>query len=233
MWLIGFEFESNVFFKKYQVPNNFIKKYVKDKTCYIEGVSYPVLLTDEIEKRNHVFKMFEDNKRLIESPQDTNCGGHITISKKGLSGVEIFNKAKNYMGFFYSLYSNRLKSWACHSNIYLEEEKNNKFAAMKFKKNLLELRLFPYYRSLKDIFLRYKLIFELTKAIDLNLSYEEFIDNCKLLFNNQQWLNERIKESYYFKQMIDDKKYNKFTIKFMKHYPRFYEIQRLRNENKR
>tara|TARA_Y100000592_G_C5351622_1_gene259128 strand:- start:43 stop:741 length:699 start_codon:yes stop_codon:yes gene_type:complete len=231
MWLIGFEFESNVFFKKYQVPNNFIKKYVKDKTCQIEGVSYPVLLTDEIEKRNHVFKMFEDNRRLIESPQDTNCGGHITISKEGLSGVEIFNKAKNYMGFFYSLYSNRLKSWACHSNIYLEEEKNNKFAAMKFKKNLLELRLFPHYRSLKDIFLRYKLIFELTQAIDLNLSYEEFIDNCKLLFNNQEWLNERIKESYYFKQMIDNKKYNKFTLKFMKHYPRFYEIQRLRNAN--
>ena len=60
MWLIGFEFESSMFVKKHQVPNNFIKKFVKDRTCYIEGISYPVLLTDKIEERNKVFKIIKD-----------------------------------------------------------------------------------------------------------------------------------------------------------------------------
>jgi len=232
MWLIGFEFESNFILKKDQKINNFIKEFVLDKTCAIEAISYPVELTNDIDKRKKIFNLFEQNKKIILSQQNSSCGGHITISKKGLSGVEIFNKAKNYMGFFYSFFRGRLSAWACHSNIYLEEEKNNKFGAMRFKKDMLEIRLFPGYNRMEDIFLRYKLVFELCKAIDLNLSYDEFINNCVLVYNKKSKLfNSIVKESYYFQEMINNKKYSNFTLNYMKRFKRFYEIRRLRNEN--
>tara|TARA_R100001443_G_scaffold18407_1_gene29340 strand:+ start:1091 stop:1795 length:705 start_codon:yes stop_codon:yes gene_type:complete len=234
MWLIGFEFESNFLLKKHQKTNDFIKKFVIDKSCAIEAISHPVELTDNSGKRENIFNIFKQNKNIILSEQNEACGGHITISKKGLSGLQIFNKAKNYMGFFYSLFRGRLSAWACHSNIYIEEEKNNKFGTIRFKKDVLEIRLFPHYMKMEDIFLRYKLVFELCKAIDLNLSYDEFIDNCKFTYNKKSELFDQIvKESYYFQEMINNKKYSKFTLKYMKRFKRFYEIQRLRNENKR
>ena len=44
MWKIGFEFEFNKINKDYIRSTDFIEKWVKDKTCYIEAVTYPVKL---------------------------------------------------------------------------------------------------------------------------------------------------------------------------------------------
>ena len=62
MWLIGFEFESNFLLKKHQKTNNFIKKFVIDKSCAIEAISYPVELTDDVSKREDIF----NNKLSLE-----------------------------------------------------------------------------------------------------------------------------------------------------------------------
>mgnify|MGYP003319654717 FL=1 len=102
MWLIGFEFESNFIFKKHQKTNNFIEKFVLDKSCAIEAISYPVELTNDVNKTKDIFNIFEQNKNIILSQQNSSCGGHITISKKGLSGLQVFNKARNYICLLYT-----------------------------------------------------------------------------------------------------------------------------------
>ena len=58
MWKIGFEFEFNKIKKEYIRSTKFIEKWVKDKTCYIEAVTYPVELLPDNKKRNIIFDFY-------------------------------------------------------------------------------------------------------------------------------------------------------------------------------
>tara|TARA_B100001175_G_scaffold90750_1_gene76559 strand:+ start:1213 stop:1863 length:651 start_codon:yes stop_codon:yes gene_type:complete len=211
MWKIGFEFEFNKIRKEYIKSTGFIEKWVKDKTCYIEAVTYPVELLPDNKKRNIVFDLInKDSIILNEGRSGKNCGGHITVSKKGLTGKELFIEFKKFMPLLYTLYYQRLKYRSCHRNVFLKEGEDNKFCTVRVKKYLLEIRLFPMIESIDDVFYRYKLIQKISHAIDHNLSYENFLNSVDKL------VEKRYRDfSYHFKTMIEEQKSNKFVRKYL------------------
>ena len=78
MWLIGFEFEFNKIKKEHIRSTKFIEKWVKDKTCYIEAVTYPVELLPDNKKRNIIFDLINKDRIILNSGvSGKNCGGHI------------------------------------------------------------------------------------------------------------------------------------------------------------
>ena len=83
MWKIGFEFEFNKINKDYIRSTEFIEKWVNDKTCYIEAVTYPVDLLPEGKNRDCLFNLIsKDSFILNEGVSGKNCGGHITVSNR-------------------------------------------------------------------------------------------------------------------------------------------------------
>ena len=211
MWKIGFEFEFNKINKEYIRPTEFIEKWVNDKTCYIEAVTYPVELLPDSKKRNIIFDLINKDRIILNSGMSgENCGGHITMSKKGLTGKELFIKFKKFMPLLYTIYYKRLKYRSCHRNVFLKENEENKFCTVRVKKYLLEIRLFPMIKSIDDVFYRYKLIQKISYAIDNNLSYEDFLNSVVDL------VDKRYRDfSYHFKTMIEEQKSNKFVRKYL------------------
>lgn len=211
MWKIGFEFEFNKVKKEFLKPTDFIEKWVDDKTCYKEAVSHPIELLKKGYKRDILFNIISKDKDVLnESLSGKNCGGHITVSKKGLNGKELFIEFKKYMPLLYCIYYKRLKYKSCHKNVFLKEDDDNKFCTVRVKKYLLEIRLFPMIESIDDVFYRYELIQKISNAIDHNLSYKNFLNSVKDLVNKKDR-----DFSYHFKDMIEKQKSNKFVRKYL------------------
>ena len=199
MWKIGFEFEFNKIKKEHIRPTGFIEKWVK------------VQLLPISKDRNKVFNLInKDSVILNEGVSGSNCGGHITVSKKGLTGKELFIEFKKYMSLLYCIYYKRLKYKSCHKNVFLKEDDDNKFCTVRVKKYLLEIRLFPMIESIDDVFYRYKLIQKISNAIDSNLSYENFLNSVEDLVDKKDR-----DFSYHFKDMIEKQKSNKFVRKYL------------------
>jgi len=221
MWKIGFEFELNSLEEKYIKPTSFIKKFVKDESCYIEAISNPIDLTRDKQKQEKIFDIFYDHKYLMNPYSfDSNCGGHMTISNSKYSGKQIFKKIKKYAPLIYALNSRRLASPSCCFNLFLNIKENTKFSPIYFKKNLLEIRLFSTHRFLKRLINRYKLIGEICKAIDKDYSYNKLLLNVKPLLKEiypEKILNTIINESYYFDKMIKDNCFNKIALRYINH----------------
>ena len=116
---VGIEVEKNYFINEYGEEARERGEYVgeydlfagfeTDSSCGVEAITNILPLEGVRSKRRQdIFSMFELAEDVINSPCDTRCGGHMTISvqtkNKRLSKYDIMDKLKHNLSIIYALY---------------------------------------------------------------------------------------------------------------------------------
>ena len=209
---IGFEVEKN------RIPNKFatplIAGYESDSSCGEEAVTNIIPLVGKGTLRNKVNNMMFEAREVIEdrySPSNYSCGGHITLSCKGLSGEELFNAVKPFMGVVYALFRKRLLNTYCNRNARLESNYDySRYCTVLQKSNVIEIRLVSKFETTKQLMRRYELMYELLNFAvnNPNGKFSSFIKRVKPIISrmyegNEDKVNEIISLSNSFKKYID------------------------------
>jgi len=191
---IGFEVEKNSFHRSAIKEYALFSHFEYDSSCGVEAVTNILPLVGASTWRNKVLNMFSEAKRVIEdeySPSDTSCGGHITLSCKGLSGEELCDKVRPFAGIIYALYKYRLRNSYCYGNLMMSSSSNflewdghtssSKYHVCKVNDNTIEFRLPSRVKSVEDMNLRYRLMYELVNyAVNHpNGTYASFIKRIR------------------------------------------------------
>ncbi len=185
---IGLEIEKN------QLHRNAVKEYElfcgfeRDGSCGYEAVTHILPLVGASQWRTKVFDMFHKAEKIIDdrfSPSDKRCGGHITLSCKGLTGNELNNKVRVYSGIILALFRHRLKNTFCNHNVSMKKNEYDgpivngwhwKYHVALIKGNLLEFRIISKFESVKQVMRRYELMYELLDfAINDGGTFKKFL----------------------------------------------------------
>ena len=98
---IGMEFEKNRFHRSAVQEYPLFCGFEHDGSCGAEAVTHILPLVDKSMWRTKVFNMFHQAKKIINdefSPSDYQCGGHITLGVKDMSGRELSDRLKKFSG---------------------------------------------------------------------------------------------------------------------------------------
>lgn len=104
----------------------------------------------------------EDNDTLIDhinANYSDNCGGHINLSKKGLTGEEFYETIKGYTPLIHALNYDRLNEHYCTpaSTNKLKQDKR-KYQSIAIWDNRIELRIFSAVESVDQLIWRAELM---------------------------------------------------------------------------
>lgn len=106
-----------------------------------ELVSPAYNLTDPSKVRE--WKEIISHWHLINAESSRSCGGHITVSKRGLSGLDLMDAMGDAIPLLMSCYRHRLRgTWSVPVVRSRTEENGNKYRAFNVKSNRIEFRLF-------------------------------------------------------------------------------------------
>ena len=169
---IGFEVEKNSFHRDAVKEYPLFSHFETDGSCGVEGVSNVLPLIGKSVWRNKVLNMFSEAKHILEdeySPSNSQCGGHINLAVKGMSGGELADAMRPYSGIIYAMYRFRLKKSWCASNIFMDVDSDNwegvddsiKYQVCRITNNIVEFRVPSRVKSVADLNLRYRLMFEI------------------------------------------------------------------------
>jgi hypothetical protein len=110
-------------------------------------------------------KSFKEDKYLqylLSSKKSSRCGGHIHISKEGLTGLDIANKLKGLYLVLGMLYPKRLSNSYCHYLKWreiVEQSTRRETYAYNILINRIEIRLFTSPANHKVLLARLELIY--------------------------------------------------------------------------
>jgi CRISPR/Cas system CSM-associated protein Csm2 small subunit len=193
---IGFELEKTEFngngisaedVGDYVGDYDLFKGYEADSSCGVEAITNILPLGNTNSKaRKYVFSMFEDAKDIIDSPVSLDCGGHITISMDDISprvfvrGYDLLEKIRTNLAVIYALYPTRLNKSYCRENKSLKGD-NKKYSPVNVSFNMIEIRLPSAVRSVKQLKLRYDLMYKLLyySVHGDKMSFEDVLDKLK------------------------------------------------------
>jgi len=209
---IGFEIEKNRIPNKLATP--LIAGYESDSSCGEEAVTNIIPLVGKGTLRNKVNNMIFEAKLILEdsySPSNYSCGGHVTLSCKGLSGEELFNAVKPFMGVVYALFRKRLLNTYCNKNTRLESNYDySRYCSVLQKSNVIEIRLVSKFETTKQLMRRYELMYELLNFAvnNPNGKFSSFLKKVKPIISrmyagDQEKVKEIISLSNSFKKYID------------------------------
>lgn len=176
-YTIGFEIEKTKFRRGAVRRYPLFCGFEKDSSCGVEAVTNVLPLLPPSEWRTKVFSLFYDAEKIIDSkysPTDFSCGGHITIGIKGLSGDEIVDRLRPFMGIIYALFRKRLLNTYCKGNLTMQLRRNvhdvhmfngwgGRYQAFLSKHNCAEFRLISRVDSIEQMLRRYELIYTLVR----------------------------------------------------------------------
>ena len=164
---IGFEIEKNSFNGKnssgQRVSEHAIFKGLEtDSSCGVEAITniLPLGIKGSSEETK-TFELMDDAASIInEADVDGRCGGHISVSCKGMSANELFLRMRESMSVFYAIFRSRLTNQYCDSNHRIEVDKNRKYSpiTIKDKWNTVEIRIPSRVRNVEQLKLRYQLM---------------------------------------------------------------------------
>lgn len=171
-WAFGIEFEKQDYYVKescytYDIPIGWRKEYdgSLDGTTGFEFVTpcydlFSDKFKDDVEG-NHILKRHINASLFCENTDEDNkyaCGGHISISKKGVNNVVLMNKLSGSFPLLYALYNGRLNNTYCKA--YKKECYKGKRAAVNISDvdERLEFRLFSGCPDLKTALWRIDLM---------------------------------------------------------------------------
>jgi hypothetical protein len=193
--LVGFEsrFTIGLEVEKNQLHRNAVKEYElfcgfeRDGSCGYEAVTHILPLVGASQWRTKVFDMFHKAEKIIDdrfSPSDKRCGGHVTISCKGLTGKELNEKVRLFSGIILALFRHRLKNTFCNNNLTMKPNYSfdyfngwhSKYQMALVKGDLLEFRVISKFESVKQVMRRYELMYELLDfAINDGGTFKKFL----------------------------------------------------------
>jgi len=223
---IGFEVEKNSFNRDAVKEYPLFSHFETDGSCGVEGVSNVLPLIGKSVWRNKILNMFSEAKHILEdefSPSDINCGGHINLAVKGMSGGELADAMRPYSGIIYALYKFRLKRSWCESNIFMDIDSDNweggrgssKYQVCRITHQLIEFRLPSRVKSVADLNLRYRLMFEIVNyAVNKpNGTHRGLLSKIKpilmMMYNNDaDKVAEVMELSKHFRTMLMTRKIN-------------------------
>jgi hypothetical protein len=146
--------------------------------------------------------MFDEFDRLdwvMNSGHSRRCGGHITISRRGVTAVELIDKLSPFIPLLFSLYEGRLST--DYGGIQNKDEMkrgsrkaiyNCNFGTLP--KDAVELRIFSAVSTLESIKFRTKLVQWIVKHID-NGTFTSFTEVAEAMFTDKK-LNKLLRSQY-------------------------------------
>lgn len=170
------------------------------------------LYTDDVDKEIDSDKELQ---RLIDAEYSDNCGGHINLGSSMYTPNQLFEGLSAFMPLMYSMYTNRLtKSYCQAKEKYKYRSSSDKYASVFIKDQVVEFRIFPAVRSVKNLLWRRNFI----RLLCDNINKSE-LDVLKMLVNqnsklykhmrkiySQDELLEKAKQFIYYSERFNDKK---------------------------
>ena len=162
----------------------------------------------DIEK---IFEHIEGNDILVQhinAEVSLNCGGHIHLSKEGMSGNELFDKVKGYTPLFYALYHGRVDKNYCKGKKN-DDLKNDgeKYQAIKIHHDRVEFRIISAVKNVEMLKWRSKLLMMI-----INNPTDDII---KAYYNVDTKFTKLLKQVYSDEKLIELKeRFIKYTKQF-------------------
>lgn len=170
------------------------------------------LYTDAVDKE---IDRDDDLQSLIDAEFSDNCGGHINLGSKIYSPAQLFEGLSAFMPLLYSMYTSRLSRSYCQAKLkHQYRSSSDKYASIYIKDQVVEFRIFPAVRSVKNLLWRRDLI----RLMCDNINKSE-LDVLKMLVNqnsklykhmrkiySQEELLEKTKQFIYYSERFNDKK---------------------------
>jgi hypothetical protein len=239
---IGFEVEKTHFHRDAMKEYPLFSHFETDGSCGVEGVSNILPLIGKSVWRNKVLNMFSEAKHIVDdqfSPSDSNCGGHINLAVKGMSGGHLADAIRLFSGIIYALYRFRLKRSWCESNIFMDVDSDNweggrgssKYQVCRIENNRIEFRLPSRVSSVSDLNLRYRLMYEIVNyAVNKpNGTHRGLLSKLKpilmMMYNNDADKVAKVMElSKEFRKMLMTRKINHAVQPFIDKFGRLSHL---------
>ena len=217
---IGFEIEKNVFHTDHADATDtgdqvgwydLFAGFETDSSCGVEAVTHILPLGSPRSKaRLKVFDMMDQASKVINSPKDITCGGHITVSVNGMKdGYELVDKMREKLAILYALYRYRLKRTYCCSNKGIKKDNNVKYAPVHVKDfGKVEFRIPSAVANVKQLKLRYDLMYKIMHhSFERRVHFEVFLSNIrhiiKKMYNgNDQKVDAIFELAHHFRRYL-------------------------------
>ena len=210
-YTIGFEIEKTTLHRSAVREYPLFCGFESDSSCGYEAVTNVLPLLPASAWRSKVYSLFSEARHIIEdshSPSSSRCGGHVHLGVDGMTGAELMERIRPYVGIILAIYRKRLSNQYCSRNPQLvnnwsEQSVNGdcyranrrrtwrtsdfegideKYSVCRLKSNdasTIEFRLPTRVRSVKAMMRRYELFYELVDAAVTGKSYASFVAAIK------------------------------------------------------
>jgi len=250
---IGFEIEKNTFHRNAVKEYPLLSHFETDGSCGVEAITNVLPLIGKSVWRNKIFNMFSEAKHVIDdqfSPSDIECGGHINLAVKGMSGEELADAIRPFSGIIYALYRFRLRRTWCQSNIFMDVcrsewdgiSTHHKYQVCRIDDNRIEFRLPSRVKSVADLNFRYRLMYEIVNyAVNKpNGTHRGLLSKLKpilmMMYNGDaDKVSEVMELSKHFRKMLMTRKINHAVKPFVDRFGNLSHLytRSLRAENLR
>jgi hypothetical protein len=145
---------------------------------------------------------FKPVEHLINGNTSSRCGGHINISRRGLTPLETAKLFEHSINLLYAMYPSRIHNSYCGAKTWnnIINSGGNKYQSLALKNNRIELRIFPAVNNLEQL----KWRVELMRILVSPRSYHSFhatseigiVNLIKNLANPSTSLGKHIRKIY-------------------------------------
>ena len=184
------------------------------------GVEFVSPVYDLMDSKTQIAD-FERLDWVMNASKTNKCGGHITISRRGMTSNKLLEKLTPYIPMLFALYEGRLAG--NYSGVQTKDEiENSSRRAIYLKSSCVEIRVPSAVGTLEDIKWRLKLIRWIAKSIDANKHThysqvaEAMFDDTKLnkllsVFYNIDKLRRKQSLTYLFGGLLEEEKATAFV----------------------
>ena len=199
----------------------FFKAWERDGSLDPEiGVEFVSPVYDLMDSKTQIAD-FERLDWVMNASKTNKCGGHITISRRGMTSNKLLEKLTPYIPMLFALYEGRLAG--VYSGVQTKDEiENSTRRAIYLKSSCVEIRVPSAVGNIEDIKWRLKLVRWIAKSIDANKHShysqvaEAMFDDTKLnkllsVFYNIDKLRRKQSLTYLFGGLLEDEKATAFV----------------------
>lgn len=163
---------------------------------------YP-LFTNQLDRD---IEKFSDVRYLINSDYSDRCGGHINISSKVYSPIQLLHGMRGFLPLLYSIWSVRISNDYCTPTKISNygQGRRNSAINLKSRSNILEIRLASAVKSVKNLLWRRDLI----RLIIENINRSE-MEVLRMLLNKRSKLHKHLRKVYSSDRFVE--KCNQFV----------------------
>lgn len=161
-----------------------------DNRTGFEAVS-PVL---DLLNTKSLFDEFDRLDWMLNSTYSRRCGGHITISRRGLSTDQLVEKLMPFVPMLFSLYEGRLNNGYSGVQSKDEIERGSRRAIHRKSNGAVEIRIFSAVPSVQGLQFRIKLVQWIAKHIDKG-TFTTFAEVADAMFTDKK-LNKLLRTQY-------------------------------------